>query len=124
MAPAVKRWRDSVKAAIDVWPFLPPLALGFEAERIAIANSGLVGQGLPAVASAAIVIPPRACERRNEFFPGPWRIASPWGRVLNTTAIFLGGVGTNGARRQSTSFTAKNKRIDFDCSIPFSSTTS
>jgi hypothetical protein len=73
----MKHWQDSTNAALGAWLIVSPLALGFQGDWIALANTAIVGVLLVAAALGAIFVP-RAWEEWTETALGLWLAMSPW----------------------------------------------
>ncbi|HXD39708.1 MAG TPA: SPW repeat protein [Ramlibacter sp.] len=73
----MKHWQDSTNAALGAWLIVSPLALGFQGDWIALANTAIVGVLLAAAALGAIFVP-RAWEEWTETALGLWLAVSPW----------------------------------------------
>ena len=73
----MKHWQDSTNAALGAWLIVSPLALGFQGDWIALANTAIVGVLLVATALGAIFVP-RAWEEWTETALGLWLAVSPW----------------------------------------------
>ena len=73
----MKHWQDSTNAALGAWLIVSPLALGFQGDWIALANTAIVGVLLVAAALGAIFVP-RAWEEWTETALGLWLAVSPW----------------------------------------------
>ncbi|HEY3049499.1 MAG TPA: SPW repeat protein [Polaromonas sp.] len=73
----LKHWQDPLNALIGVGIVLSPWILGFQDERVLMANAVVAGLALIAVALGAIFVP-RAWEEWTEGALGLWLIASPW----------------------------------------------
>jgi hypothetical protein len=76
----LKHWQDSANALLGVWLIFAPLALGFQSDLTALANSASVGILLLATALGAIFVP-RVWEEWTETALGLWLVVCPW--VLN-----------------------------------------
>jgi|SRR3989442_1187105 len=79
----LKHWQDPLNALIGVGVILSPWILGFQDERVLMANAVVAGLALIAVALGAIFVP-RAWEEWTEGALGLWLIASPWALGFST----------------------------------------
>ena len=73
----LKRWQDVVSMVIGVWLIVSPWVLGFENDRLMMANFVIVGVALMGLALGAIFVP-KAWEEWSECALGLWLIISPW----------------------------------------------
>jgi hypothetical protein len=73
----LKHWQDVANALLGAWLLFSPLALGFQSDLTAVANTVLVGLALLATALGAIFVP-RAWEEWTETILGLWLAVSPW----------------------------------------------
>ena len=73
----MKHWQDTTNAALGGWLIVAPLALGFQSDLTALANTVLVGVLLLAAALGAIFVP-RPWEDWTESALGLWLATSPW----------------------------------------------
>jgi heme/copper-type cytochrome/quinol oxidase subunit 3 len=73
----LKHWQDSTNVVLGVWLVVAPLALGFQSDLVALANTVIVGVLLLATALGAIFVP-KAWEEWTETALGLWLAASPW----------------------------------------------
>jgi ABC-type uncharacterized transport system permease subunit len=73
----MKHWQDSTNAVMGAWLIVAPLALGFQSDLSALANTAIVGLLLLAAALGAIFVP-RAWEEWTETALGLWLAVSPW----------------------------------------------
>jgi len=81
----LKHWQDTANALLGVWLIVAPLALGFQTDMTAAANTAIVGVLLLAAALGAIFVP-RAWEEWTETALGLWLAVSPW--VLGFTTLW------------------------------------
>jgi hypothetical protein len=73
----MKHWQDTTNAVLGGWLIVAPLALGFQSDLMALANTALVGVLLLAAALGAIFVP-RPWEDWTETALGIWLAISPW----------------------------------------------
>lgn len=73
----MKHWQDSTNVVMGAWLIVAPLALGFQGDLAALANTSIVGLLLLAAALGAIFVP-RAWEEWTETALGLWLAVSPW----------------------------------------------
>ncbi|MDF2467356.1 MAG: repeat protein [Ramlibacter sp.] len=73
----MKHWQDSTNAVLGGWLIVAPLALGFQSDLVAMANTAIVGVLLLAAALGAIFVP-RPWEDWTETVLGLWLAVSPW----------------------------------------------
>lgn len=73
----MKHWQDSTNAVLGGWLIVAPLALGFQSDLTAMANTALIGVLLLAAALGAIFVP-RPWEDWTETALGLWLAISPW----------------------------------------------
>jgi len=90
----MKHWQDSTNAVLGGWLIVAPLALGFQSDLMALANTALVGLLLLAAALGAIFIP-RPWEDWTETVLGLWLAVSPWilgfqNPVARVNAVVIG----------------------------------
>lgn len=90
----MKHWQDSTNVALGAWLIVAPLALGFQSEMTALANTAIVGVLLVACALGAIFVP-RIWEEWTETALGLWLAASPWvlgfePQVARVNAVVVG----------------------------------
>ena len=90
----MKHWQDSTNAVLGGWLIVAPLALGFQSDLVALANTALVGLLLLAAALGAIFVP-RPWEDWTETALGLWLAVSPWvlgfdNAVARVNAVVIG----------------------------------
>jgi len=90
----VKHWQDSTNAVLGGWLIVAPLALGFQSDLVAMANTAIVGLLLLAAALGAIFVP-RPWEDWTETALGLWLSVSPWvlgfeSTVARVNAVVIG----------------------------------
>jgi hypothetical protein len=73
----MKHWQDTTNAVLGGWLIVAPLALGFQSDLTALANTVFVGALLLAAALGAILVP-RPWEDWTETALGLWLAISPW----------------------------------------------
>lgn len=73
----MKHWQDTTNAVIGGWLIVAPLALGFQSDLVAMANTAIVGLLLLTAALGAIFVP-RPWEDWTETALGLWLVISPW----------------------------------------------
>ena len=90
----MKHWQDSTNVALGAWLIVSPLALRFQGDWIALANTAIVGVLLVAAALGAIFVP-RAWEEWTETALGAWLAVSPWllgfqEQIAKVNAVVIG----------------------------------
>jgi hypothetical protein len=87
----MKHWQDSTNAVLGGWLIVAPLALGFQSDLMALANTALVGLLLLAAALGAIFVP-RPWEDWTETALGLWLAVSPWVLGFDSTVARINAV--------------------------------
>jgi hypothetical protein len=87
----MKHWQDSTNAVLGGWLIVAPLALGFQSDLMALANTALVGLLLLAAALGAIFVP-RPWEDWTETALGLWLAVSPWVLGFDSAAARVNAV--------------------------------
>jgi len=87
----MKHWQDSTNAVLGAWLIVAPVALGFQGDVPALANTAIVGLLLVATALGAIFVP-HAWEDWTETALGAWLAASPWLLGFQTQVARVNGV--------------------------------
>lgn len=90
----MKHWQDTTNAVLGGWLIVAPLALGFQSDLTALANTALVGVLLLAAALGAIFVP-RPWEDWTETALGLWLAISPWvlgfeTQIARANALLIG----------------------------------
>lgn len=90
----MKHWQDTTNAVLGGWLIVAPLALGFQSDLVAMANTAMVGLLLLAAALGAILVP-RPWEDWTETALGLWLAVSPWilgfeSQLARVNAVVIG----------------------------------
>jgi len=84
----LKHWQDPLNALIGVGVVLSPWILGFQDEKVLMANAVVAGVALIALALGAIFVP-RAWEEWTEGALGLWLVVSPWALGFSTHRVAM-----------------------------------